>query len=114
MLDNIRIASPFSARWELMEGTEQKRFCPECTKHVYNISAMTRRDAESLLSSSNQLCARFYRRADGTILTEDCPVGLRNQAAKVRRRISLAISGWMGLARRFRTNAGGSGSPRDG
>jgi hypothetical protein len=60
---------------------------------------MTRRDAEALLKETNgNLCARLYRRADGTVLTEDCPVGLGVKIARVRRRVGWAIAGAMGLS----------------
>jgi hypothetical protein len=70
-----------------MEGDDRVRFCRECNLNVYNLSGMTRREAESLVAGASvRLCARFYRRADGTMLTKDCPVGLR----ALRRRASLA------------------------
>ncbi|HMJ07829.1 MAG TPA: hypothetical protein VK468_02420 [Pyrinomonadaceae bacterium] len=85
-LDNLKIASPCSAAWNEMYGTDRKRFCGECKLNVYNLSGMTRDDAEQLLESSEgRLCVRYYRRADGTILTADCPVGW----AKVRQRLSV-------------------------
>lgn len=59
-----------------MSGGEQKRFCGQCSKNVYNISRMTKDEAESLLRGGNA-CIRLYRRKDGTIITEDCPVALR-------------------------------------
>ncbi|HLW76821.1 MAG TPA: hypothetical protein VKS01_07535, partial [Bryobacteraceae bacterium] len=101
MLDRIRVASPCHAGWESMQGSERRRFCSQCNKHVYNLSAMTRAEAESLLSRSDQICARFYRRADGTILTEDCPAGLRAKASRLRRRWSFAIAGALGLSTAF-------------
>ena len=53
--------------------------------NVYNLSGMTRRQAEELLiNSEGRLCVRFYRRRDGTILTKDCPVGLK----AIKRKIS--------------------------
>jgi hypothetical protein len=70
-----------------MEGDDRVRFCRECNLNVYNLSGMTRREAESLVAGAEgRLCARFYRRADATVLTNDCPVGLR----ALRRRVSLA------------------------
>src|SRR6266436_4750754 len=85
-----------------MTGDERVRFCEECGKHVYNLSAMTARDAESLLvETEGRICTRFYRRPDGKILTEDCPVGLRAKAARVRRRLSFAISGALSFAAAF-------------
>jgi len=99
MLDQIKIASPCSADWEQMEGTDRVRFCAECKKNVFNLSAMTRRDAEALLQETNgDICTRLYRRADGKVLTEDCPVGLRLRIARVQRRVRWAVAGALSLA----------------
>jgi len=77
-LNKIRVAAPCNAEWKWMYGTDQVRFCPQCSKNVYNLSAMTREEAELLiLRNEGQLCSRFYRRKDGTIITANCPVGLR-------------------------------------
>jgi hypothetical protein len=76
LLENIRIASPCAADWNEMIGNERERFCGACKLNVYNLSGMSRREAENLiLQSEGSLCVRFYRRADGTVLTKDCPVG---------------------------------------
>ncbi|MBV9211769.1 MAG: carboxypeptidase regulatory-like domain-containing protein, partial [Acidobacteria bacterium] len=84
-IDNLRVASPCPVSWDEMQGDERKRFCEECKLHVYNISEMTRRQAEALIASTEgRLCARLYRRADGTVMTKDCPIGLR----ALRRRMS--------------------------
>src|SRR5271156_6277252 len=99
MLDQIKIASPCSADWERMEGTDRVRFCSECKKNVFNLSAMTRRDAEALIKEANgNLCTRLYRRADGMVMTADCPVGLSAKIARVRRRVGWAIAGAIGLS----------------
>ena len=75
-LDNLKIASPCSADWDSMSGDDRKRFCGDCRLHVYNLSGMTRYDAENLLRlSEGRLCVRYFQRPDGTILTQDCPVG---------------------------------------
>lgn len=88
-LDRVTVASPCSADWDEMIGDERARFCGQCKLNVYNLSGMTRRQAESLIASAEgRLCVRFYRRADGTILTENCPVGLR----AVKRRLSRVLS----------------------
>jgi hypothetical protein len=84
-LNNIKIASPCSANWDEMVGDERKKFCGECNLNVYNLSGMTKGEAENLLlESDGRLCVRFFKRADGTILTQDCPVGW----AKVKRNLS--------------------------
>lgn len=84
-LDNVRIAAPCKADWERMLGTERARFCGQCNLNVYNLSSMTRSEAEHLIANNEgRLCVRFYRRADGSILTRNCPVGLR----AIQRRLS--------------------------
>src|SRR5688572_18299741 len=84
LLDSIQIASPCTASWEAMTGDDRSRFCSECRLSVYNIAAMTREEAEALIvEKEGRLCARIYRRADGTVLTRDCPVGLRAVRAKM-------------------------------
>jgi len=84
-LDRMRIASPCSVSWEKMSGDDRMRFCDQCNLHVYNISAMTKEQVAALVTGTGgRICARLYRRADGTVLTKDCPVGLR----ALRRRIS--------------------------
>jgi hypothetical protein len=84
-LDKVRVAAPCNASWEAMVGDYRSRFCGQCNLNVYNLSSMSRSEAESLIArTEGRLCVRFFRRADGSILTEDCPVGLR----AVRRRIS--------------------------
>jgi hypothetical protein len=87
-LDGVRVAAPCAADWTEMTGSERVRFCARCEQHVYNLSALTKREAERLvMNKEDRLCVRFYRRADGTILTRNCPVGLR---ALKRRASSLA------------------------
>src|ERR1044071_2533632 len=85
-LDRLRIASPCSVGWERMTGDDRVRFCDQCNLNVYNISGMTRKQADSLIASAQErrLCVRLYKRMDGTIITQDCPVGLR----ALRRRVS--------------------------
>jgi hypothetical protein len=96
LLDTVEIASPCPARWEDMQGDERSRFCGECRLNVYNIAAMTRAEAEALiLGKEGRLCARIYRRPDGTVLTRDCPVGLRlvrQKAARAVARIAAAVA----------------------
>jgi hypothetical protein len=86
--DSLRIASPCPVGWQQMKGSEQVRFCEQCQLHVYNFSGMPRKEAEAIVhQTEGRICGRFYRRADGTILTRDCPVGLR---ALRRRAVKIA------------------------
>ena len=77
-LDHVQVAAPCKADWDQMLGSAQMRFCGQCNLNVYNLSGMTRDEAESLIArNEGRLCVRFYRRADGSIITSDCHVGLR-------------------------------------
>jgi hypothetical protein len=104
-LSGVKIASPCPADWNSMLGSERVRFCGQCRLNVYNLSAMTQDDAEALITNyEGRLCLRFYRRRDGSILTEDCPVGLarlKRRATRWRRAFATAVLGFL---------AGGAGS----
>ncbi len=92
-LTNLKVASPCSADWNEMYGNDRRRFCADCKLNVYNLSGMTRNEAEQLITNAEgRLCVRFYRRADGTVLTSDCPVG------------------WAAVVKRAKTAAGAIGS----
>jgi hypothetical protein len=92
MLDQIKVASPCNASWDEMVGDDRVRFCLQCDKNVFNLSSMSRDEAEALLEqrASGELCVRYYQRADGTIMTSDCPVGATK---KRRKKLALAVAG---------------------
>jgi hypothetical protein len=80
-----------------MEGDEKVRFCSGCQQHVYNLSAMDVEEAAARVAEhSDDLCVRFFRRADGTLLTQDCSVGVekkrRERRAAVKTIAILAVS----------------------
>lgn len=85
VLEDVRVASPCGEDWEKMTGDARVRFCARCEKNVYNLSAMTRAEAEAVLAENESPCVRLYKRADGTVITNDCPVG----ASKKRRRLKV-------------------------
>lgn len=98
LLDHIRLAQPCPASWEQMRGDDRVRSCDLCKLNVYNLSALSRDEAETFIAAreGQQVCVRLYRRADGSVLTQDCPVGLRALRQRVARRagatIALALS----------------------
>jgi len=92
-LDNIRIASPCSADWNEMYGNDRMRHCGDCKLNVYNLSGMSREAAENLvMNAEGRLCVRFYRRLDGTIITENCPVGWAKVKARAKVFVTAAFS----------------------
>ena len=117
-LSKVRVASPCPADWDSMIGDERVRFCGQCELNVYNLSAMTKAQAENLIAGTERrLCIKFYRRRDGSILTKDCPVGLRalkQRMSRIRRALVAGVLGFiagaggtMGL-RRFENLSVGS------
>ncbi|MCW5824743.1 MAG: hypothetical protein KIT34_18235 [Cyanobacteria bacterium TGS_CYA1] len=77
------IAAPCPIRWEQMDAVEDsdadtKRFCNQCSLNVFNVSNMTRVEAEKFLNEqSGPVCLGLYRRPDGTLITKDCPYGVK-------------------------------------
>ena len=88
----LTVASPCKEAWEDMAGNDRVRFCGHCAKHVYNLSAMLLEEARELLQAQHgDVCVRMFQRADGTVMTEDCPVGARRKW--VRRVATAAAAG---------------------
>lgn len=96
VLGRVEVAAPCWASWDAMPGGERVRSCEACQHKVYNLSALSRREAEKLVrgaeNKQRRLCIRFYRRSDGTILTRDCPRGLRAVRKRVARAVSCAFA----------------------
>ena len=88
-LNVIHVAKPCPADWEKMHGDARVRFCEECKLHVYNLSELTRPQAEKLVSEhEGRLCVRYYQRADGTVITQDCGGGVRRAMQRTRRLVT--------------------------
>ena len=69
-LDVIQVAEPCHESWDQMAGDDRVRFCRGCNKHVHNLSAMSRTEAERLVCESvGDLCVRFARTQAGQVRT---------------------------------------------
>mgnify|MGYP003386022377 CR=1 FL=1 len=78
ILDRVIVAAPCPITWESMVGDERVRHCSGCSRNVYNISDMSSAEAESFFEENGtSQCIRLFRRQDGTVMTDNCPVGLR-------------------------------------
>ena len=97
-VNSLRIASPCSVGWETMSGDERTRHCHLCSLNVYNVSALTPAEVENLiLKREGRVCIRMYRRADGTVLTKDCPVGFRAIQKRAARFAGATLAAILGL-----------------
>lgn len=98
IINQLKIASPCPMEWDAMERTPEDavRFCGECKKNVYNVSQMSAVEAnnifQSAMANGSGACMQLYRRADGTVITDDCPVGLRRVRDMWRKVRSVAAS----------------------
>jgi len=92
-LQQVKIASPCYERWDNMKGDERVRHCASCKLNVFNLSEMTKADAEQLIESTQgRLCVRLYRRWDGTVLTADCPVGVSRARVRLASALVTAVA----------------------
>jgi hypothetical protein len=74
-----------------MTGNQQVRFCRHCSRHVNNLSEMTRKQALELVARSRgRVCVRYYARADGRVLTTGAS---HKQLHQIKRRASHLATG---------------------
>jgi len=77
-----------------MAGDDAKRFCGKCEKHVYNLPLLTPNELVDLIEmTEGKFCGRIFARKDGTVLTNDCPVGLTAKLARARRKKAVGAGG---------------------
>ena len=82
-----------------MTGDDRVRFCSECQLTVHNFAELTGTEAEDLLrTTEGRICGRLYRRIDGTVITKDCPVGLRAARQRVAKVATAAFAALLSLA----------------
>ena len=66
---HLRIKSPCPLKWSALEGDDRVRFCNECGKHVFNLSAMTRAEALDTVALVRAVCVAFVPKEDGSVRT---------------------------------------------
>lgn len=82
----LPIANPCAASFAKMPGTETKRFCASCDKHVHDLSAGTEEEARALFAKNRgeRVCVRFAKDAAGNV---------RFRGAAIAAALSLAACG---------------------
>lgn len=99
-LEQLRVANACRVPWSAMKGDERVRRCDTCKQNVYNLSEMTRAEAEQLIAAKEaRICMRYYHRADGTMLLRDCAVEYRPTSLVAAGAAALALAGaalWAG------------------
>ncbi|MDQ1638020.1 MAG: hypothetical protein QOF62_1359 [Pyrinomonadaceae bacterium] len=98
-LNNLSVATPCPKAWADMVGDDRVRFCDQCSLNVYNLAELTEKETQSLiLSAGGRVCGRLFRRADGTVLTKDCPVGLQALRKRISRKTAAVFATLLGLS----------------
>lgn len=85
-LEQIKITEPCHESWDAMTGDEQRRFCDSCSKHVHDLSKLSREEAEALVNCGESVCVRMQRTPKGIVLTKsrfDRPTSWFRAAAAV-------------------------------
>ena len=91
IVNDLRIASPCDVPWSAMDGDDRVRHCGQCDRQVYNVARLSAEEVVALLQTSDHPpCFQLWRRSDGTVLTADCPIGMRR--LRNRRQVSLAMT----------------------
>lgn len=113
LISKIKIATPCTADWNSMTGDEITRFCGQCRLNVYNISEMSTGEAAKLIrKKEGNACLRLYRRADGTIITDNCPIGLRKLRARMRK-VAAAVGFQLALTALLSSQAQACDTPKE-
>ena len=109
----VVIASPCEESWESMQGDARVRACARCKLNVFDVKELSEQELRKLfVKTDGELCGRVYQRADGTVLTSDCPTGL----ARLRRKALAAfvlVATMLVAVIGFRFDAERSCAPRD-
>jgi len=73
-LEDVTFKTPCTVPWDSMKGRDSRvRLCEVCHLKVFNLSSMSRSDAEAFLDKTmGTECVQLWKREDGTIVTSDC------------------------------------------
>ncbi|MCY1016413.1 hypothetical protein [Pyxidicoccus sp. MSG2] len=96
--ERLTIATPCQMRWDEMTGDARVRHCGACRLNVYNVSEMSTSEVEALLQPGGSVCARVYRRSDGTVVTGDCRRVWREQRAEATTLLGTAVTATAALS----------------
>jgi hypothetical protein len=92
LTERLTIETPCKMRWDEMTGDARVRHCGACQLNVYNVSEMSTSEVEALLQPGGRVCARVYRRSDGTVVTGDCRRVWREQRAEATTLLGTAVT----------------------
>ena len=99
VLDELTVPIQCFVPWDSLNGDDVARHCSSCNQTVHNVSAMSTVEAAAFVAANeHNVCLRFYKRPDGTIITRDCQEEIPLRQKGVIRRAGLLILSWLGLS----------------
>lgn len=84
ILDRVCIAMPCSVNWDQMKGDNRVRLCGGCGKNVYNLSAMSKIEAEEVLSGPTLPCIQIMRTDEGAIVVDETAILAQEKSNVIR------------------------------
>lgn len=77
-LNRMGVPNPCSISWDSMSGSDEVRNCTRCSRNVYDLSQMTKKQVHDLVDShKGRLCVTFARDRYGKIKTLEQPPQLK-------------------------------------
>lgn len=125
LLETVSIETPCHADWDGMTPVDgdRVRHCDACRLNVHNLSAMSRKEGEALLTAyeGQRLCVQYAQKPDGSIQTDEVPRALRPVRNVLVQRwawaasLAAAVTGLLfpGMAARADDKSAGGGKAPD-
>jgi len=91
--EELKIASPCHENFDDMQGSGAKRFCDSCSKHVTNLSDMTKVEADRFLkdSAGTSVCVRYeFNKAGQVVFGRPAPDRVQRQIHGARKMLAAA------------------------
>ena len=70
---DVHIPEPCHADWQEMDGDSERRFCDACSKHVHDLSAMTRDEARTFMAANQDghVCVQYLLDDEDQLIFRD-------------------------------------------
>jgi carboxypeptidase family protein/ankyrin repeat protein len=95
----IEVKTPCTADWDSMIGNDHVRFCEHCNLTVNDLSNLTPKRVQRLITKSKgRLCVRYQRRPDGSPILKTLPAKLHTIGRRATRIAAGAFSATLSLS----------------
>lgn len=86
LLDHCAVAAPCSGACATSDGNPRVSLCQRCGLFLYDVENLSPGAAHTLtVRTEGQTSGRLFKRRDGKVMTRNCPVGLEELRARLRK-----------------------------